>query len=65
MAYTKQKGVYICDQYNFKSTCKSNLTRHKKSIHKDVKYPCNHCDYKATRKDALIAHTKSIHEGIT
>ena len=38
---------FVCNQCNYKTDDKGNITRHKKSVHdkiKDVK--CNQCNYK-------------------
>ena len=53
---------YSCEYCDFKASLKSQLTRHKQSIHNGVKYSCEFCDYKATIKSSLKRHVNSIHE---
>ena len=56
--------TYICDICPFKTTIKSSLAKHIKSIHLNEKecYPCHICDYQATYKSHLSRHVKNIHQ---
>ena len=51
-------------QCEYQATAKSDLEKHKKSVHKGVRYPCGQCEYQATTKGNLDQHKRSIHEGI-
>ena len=57
-------NYHFCDECEFKSSYKSSLNHHKRSVHMGVKYPCNECSYKATGKSDLKVHKRSVHEGI-
>merc|ERR1712243_73516 len=39
------ENTHTCDQCSYKASKPTNLQRHKKSIHDEIKYPCNHCSY--------------------
>ena len=59
------KVLYIhVTSANIWASQKTNLKRHKQSVHEGVKYPCNKCEYQATTKGALQRHQKSEHEGV-
>ena len=52
-----------CLQCEYKTTRKSSLQTHIKSIHEGQKFQCPHCEHQATRKGHLMTHIKSVHEG--
>ncbi len=51
---------YEYDKFKYKSTCKSDITKHNQSKYEVVKYECNPCEYKSTWQ----SHIKSKHEGV-
>ena len=53
-----------CGQYDYKATSKSNLERHRSSVHVLIRYPCEQCKYQATVKDSLERHRRAVHEGM-
>ena len=43
----------------------SNLKRHQKSVHEQIKYGCRLCDLKLSSRGSLKKHIVAIHEGKT
>ena len=60
----KMDSRYVCEQCTYKTTKKSSLITHRKSIHEGVKLPCDQCIYKATQKGSLLRHIESRHKGV-
>ena len=58
--------TFSCDQCEYTSKWKRNLTTHIASNHGSVErpYPCDHCDFKATTSSGLKSHTSSVHDGV-
>ena len=56
--------AYSCDKCDYKTTTKSNLKQHIKSIYDKVMFSCEQCDYKTANKNSLNQHLKSIHEKV-
>merc|ERR1712214_178788 len=52
-----------CLQCEYKSTAKSKLHIHIRSVHEGQKFQCPHCQHKATYRGNLQRHIKSVHEG--
>ena len=52
-----------CDQCDYNSTDKSNLSKHKKAVHEGFRYPCNFCEYTSICRTGLKNHMSSKHEG--
>ena len=50
---------YLCDQCDFKATCKGNLGD---SIHKGVQYLWAHCGYTSSTKNNFNRHMQSMHK---
>ena len=58
----KHLGVkYDCNQCDFQSGYRFDVTTHIKSIHEGIWYSCQQCDFKASTNSALKAHIKSRH----
>ena len=57
---------YPCNQCDFQTQRKSNLTRHIQNKHEDVnvKYNCDQCDYQASLKQHLTRHIQNKHNGV-
>ena len=53
--------TFICEYCGTNFSQKTNLTRHIKSKHHQVKFRCNKCEFTTTRKDRLKAHIDSKH----
>ena len=51
-----------CNLCDFQSGSETLMTKHKNSVHKEVRYPCDQCNYVATTKGSLSEHTQSYHE---
>ena len=47
----KDKPFHKCEQCDYKTVDRSNLTKHVKSVHQGIKYPCPHCDYKGSKEN--------------
>ena len=45
------------------ATTKGDLTRHKTTVHEELKYSCGQCDHKAILKVSLGQHKREVHEG--
>ena len=65
--YRTQKGpawgvTFYCDQCAYKSSCRSMLVGHVKSVHKGMKYNCYQCDYTAIQNWLPIRHKQHVHE---
>ena len=58
--------MFVCNQCSYTTSCKSNLSRHKRNKHTDkntLSYlTCSDCDYKAVDKDAIKKHYNRKHE---
>jgi len=56
-----------CDECDFSSNLRKNISRHKARQHFDpltVKLNCDQCSYVAPNKERLLNHTNSCHSGI-
>ena len=53
---------FLCKLCDYRATQNSDLLKHFKSIHEDVKFSCKQFDYRATQKGSLLSHTASVHE---
>jgi len=60
----RDKVYFNCEQCDYKTTRKVNLTEHEESIHKGILHACDQCDFKIGRKDSLKRHIKSVHQGV-
>ena len=58
------ENSHSCADCGYKSTHKSNIVKHKRSVHEGVKYPCNKCNFKASSEGSLRRHNRLIHEFI-
>ena len=45
------------------ATTKDDLTRHKTTVHEELKYSCGQCDHKAIWKVIFGQHKREVHEG--
>ena len=52
-----------CLQCDYKTTKKSYLKGHIKSVHEGQKFSCAHCGSTFTQKANLQTHIRSVHEG--
>ena len=53
---------YLCDQCDFKATCKGNLKLHLDSIHKGVQYLRAHCGYTSSTKNNFNRDMQSMNK---
>ena len=53
-----------CNLCDFQSGSETLMTKHKNSVHKEVRYPCDQCDYAATAQDSLNEHKDSVHKEV-
>lgn len=54
---------YKCTQCDYKSADKSNLNKHIKTVHDNVKdIKCTQCDFKCSIKSDLNRHIKAVHD---
>ena len=58
------KRILPCPHCDYKTTRKSNLKTHIRSIHEGHKFPCTYCEYRATTNGSLLTHIKSVHKGV-
>ena len=59
------KGIkYSCNQCDFRATFESNLQRHIKTKHEELKsqWQCDQCEYKTSDSSNLNRHKKSMHK---
>ena len=65
---TKYEGVqYACDQCDYQTEEKTNLTHHIQIEHEGEggkRFACSQCVYVTTRQSTLKAHIQSKHEGV-
>ena len=54
-----------CNLCDFQTKVVSNLKRHQKSVHEQIKYGCRLCDLKLSSRGSLKKHIVAIHEGKT
>ena len=52
---------FQCDECNYSTKYKSNLTKHTKSLHELVKFPCTSCDYQCSDSSNLDKHRRNKH----
>ena len=45
------------------ATTKDDLTRHKTTVHEELKYFCGQCDHKTILKVSFGQHKREAHEG--
>lgn len=58
----QQNGlVFKCEECEYQSPRKYNLSKHVESVHQGVRHPCVHCDYKATNRSNLKTHIRKRH----
>lgn len=54
-------SIYSCEECDYQSPRKYNLSKHVESVHEGVRHPCVHCDYKATNRSNLKTHVRKKH----
>lgn len=54
-------SIFACEECDYQSPRKYNLSKHVESVHQGVRHPCNHCDYKATNRSNLKTHVRKKH----
>ena len=63
-----ESQISKCEECDYQTTFKSNLTRHMENRHSNdrdsKKFECEECDKKCNSKEALKYHTNAIHSGI-
>ena len=59
---SKNVKYYKCKDCDYVCHRTDYISRHKRSIHENVRFPCDRCEYQATRKQYLESHIKKIHE---
>ena len=56
-----QYARYSCDQCEYKTSHKGNMTLHKKMMYNGFMHTCYQCKYKCTQYYILFKHTYDIH----
>ena len=51
-----------CERFDYKSSSKTLLTRHKQSVHQAKQYLCDQCGRKFHSKTFLKGHVSTVHE---
>ena len=55
--------ILSCDQCDYKTEKRTNLSNHLFVLHSDTKFTCPECGFQTSWKNSLTLHTKSLHEG--
>ena len=63
MSAKKVIKQFECSDCDKVFTDKSNLSKHKKSIHQGLTYNCDRCDQTFAYSQGLQRHKRSVHEG--
>ena len=59
----QENGKFACNRCEFQSVRRSDVKRHRDSVHLCVKYKCNECTMEYTSKAQVNAHVDSAHRG--
>ena len=56
--------MFSCQKCERRFSNFSNLIRHKRIKHENVRYKCDQCEYQATRREHLKTHSEGKHGGV-